>query len=177
MFPTEAANRILLLSFASLALFSLAKESGAAEPTAPSAGVEERGIERAPVPINPFPLPGLPNPIVAFTGTENYQVGGQNMVRYKLAVKNHAAYPDAIFVPAPKLPPCGANVNASRTWVDIYHATQKIYIYGFCALGSSNDLINLWFAVPAAQSPPSVVVVLNDRQMNKQYISNPVTIP
>jgi len=124
----------------------------------------------------------LPNPVVAFTGKENYQANGQNWTRYKLAVKNYTAYPNAMFAPAPFLPPCGANKNSSRTWVNIYHYVtikgSPQYIYGFCALSSANDLVNLWFASPAGKPPPSpVVVVLEDRQMKKNYISNTVAIP
>jgi hypothetical protein len=119
-----------------------------------------------------------PNPVLTFTGAEKYQVSGQNFVRYKLAVTNHAAYPNAMFAPAPQLPPCGQNANSSRTWVNISDSVTKIQIYGFCAFNSSDDLVNLWFARSPVQAPPShVVVVLDDRQMNKKYISNPVAIP
>jgi len=97
-------------------------------------------------------------------------------------VTNYQDFPAAMFAPAPNLPPCGINKNSSRTWVDIYYndlKTQQPHrIYGFCALGSPQDLQNLWFAVPTGQHPPSLVyVVLNDRATNKKYVSNPVNIP
>ncbi|HEY7168816.1 MAG TPA: hypothetical protein VIB79_29930 [Candidatus Binatia bacterium] len=122
-------------------------------------------------------LKALPNPVVVFVGSEKYQANGQNFVRYKLSVTNYSVYPAAMFAPAPNLPPCGANKSSSRTWVNIYQATSKAYIYGFCAFNSSGDLTGLWFAVQAGQPVPSpVVVVLDDRQLNKNYVSNAVTI-
>jgi hypothetical protein len=61
--------------------------------------------------------------------------------------------------------------------VNIYQATRKTYIYGSCAFNSSDDLTGLWFSVQEGQPIPSpVVVVLDDRQVKKNYISNSVTI-
>ena len=132
--------------------------------------------------------PSIPNPIAEFTGSENYQTNGQSWTRYKLAVKNYQAYPAAMFAPAPNLPPCGSNKNSARTWTEIYTINQKVslpqtqpqyvYVYGFCAFSSPQDLLNLWFAVPQGQHPPTpVYVILNDRQLNKKYVSNPINIP
>jgi len=121
--------------------------------------------------------PALPNPVVSFTGSEKYQVSGQTWIRYKLSVTNYAAYPNSIFAAAPNLPPCGANKNSSRTWVNIYQAATNSFVYGFCAFNSAADLTSLWFAVQRGQPVPSpVIVVLSDRQLNKNYISNSVII-
>lgn len=171
---------ISVLSVMTWGVVGLVPGAQAADPPAPSPTAEEQKgagtVEERGIPL--LPPSTLPNPVVGFTGKETHQVNGQNFIRYKLRVKNYAEYPDKMFAPAPNLPPCGANTNASRTWVNIYHATKKSYIYGFCALGASTDLVTLWFARPEGQPPPSpVIVVLEDRQANKQYVSNPVTIP
>src|SRR5437879_5905450 len=64
--------------------------------------------------------PVLPNPVLYLTGTESYQQGGKQFIRYKYDVFNKDAYPAELFAAAPALPPCGANTKASRTWVDIF---------------------------------------------------------
>ena len=122
------------------------------------------------IPIKPIiPNPGLlcgktyPKPQVSFIGVENYSVSGVDYTRYLLSVDNRAQYPDALFAPSPTLPPCGLNTNSARTWVGIFDQDNK-YIYGFCALGSADDMGGLWFAVPAGEAPPTGVwVILWDR--------------
>ena len=114
----------------------------------------------------------VPNPVLVLTGTELYQVGGKNFIRYKYIVYNSSDYPDSMFAAAPNLPPCGKNTKASRTWVDIYDQSGK-RLYGFCALGKSADLNKLWFALEEGVIPPSwVYIELNDRQTNTKYKSN-----
>jgi len=116
--------------------------------------------------------PPLPNPILYLTGNEYYTVNGTNFVRYRYDVFNKQAYPGAMFTPAPGLPPCGANANSSRTWVDFFTSRGQ-RLYGFCALGSPNNLGSIWFALPEGQIPPSYVYIeLNDRQTNTKYKSN-----
>src|SRR2546428_4060234 len=88
----------------------------------------------------------LPQPQLVFAGTEDYAAGGKQWTRYKLSVCNRSEYPDAMFAPAPDLPPCGRNTKSARSWVDIYSRDGK-RLYGFCALGSSDNLKLLWFAV------------------------------
>ncbi len=166
MFP-GTAKEVSLLSVVIVVLISLV-----------TGRVANAAESRGTAPEISITKPGLPNPVLAFTGAEKYQANGQNWVRYKLSVTNHAAYPNAMFAAAPNLPPCGANKNSSRTWVNIYQAIKKTFVYGFCAFNSSDDLTGLWFAVQAGQPVPSpVVVVLDDRQLNKNYICNSVTIP
>jgi len=113
---------------------------------------------------------------VSVVGTENYTANGNAWVRYLLTVVNRHEYPDSLFSPAPDLPPCGLNTNSSRTWVNILDQDDN-YIYGFCALGSAEDLGGLWFAVAAGTDPPSAVrVILNDRLCEKEYRSELVEI-
>ncbi len=120
----------------------------------------------------------LPNPILKYVGSEEYSANGKQFIRYKLAVENWQDYPDALFVASPNLPPCGNNNNSSRTWVDIFNSANGDRIYGFCALGKSENLQNLWFAVEKCQIPPALVhIKLIDRLLNKEYPSNRVKIP
>jgi hypothetical protein len=113
----------------------------------------------------------LPNPVLVFMGPEFFETGGKSFTRYKYAVENFQAYPSELFAAAPKLPPCGANTNSSRTWVDIYSTDGK-RLNGFCALGNPADLGKLWFALEADVLPPSwIYIELNDRQTNTKYKS------
>ena len=114
----------------------------------------------------------VPVPRIAFAGTESYEAGGKQWTRYKITVTNRSAFPGDLFMPAPDLPPCGRNTQASRTWVDI-HDGQGRRLYGFCALRTPEDLGSLWFAVEKHQSgPPQIYIVLIDRQTNRTYRSN-----
>lgn len=118
----------------------------------------------------------LPNPQLTFTGTQNYTGSdGNPYVKYSLSVSNWSSYQNSMFTAAPSLPPCGLNTNSSRTWVNIYNATNNDYVYGFCALGSAEDLTALWFGVLQGTNPPqSVYVTINDRQTGVVYRSNTV---
>jgi hypothetical protein len=119
------------------------------------------------------PTAPLPNPILYLLHTEPYTTGGGAFVRYRYDVLNREAYPAAMFAPAPSLPPCGRNANASRTWVDIFEYPTNRRLYGFCALGNPNDLSQIWFALPEGQLPPSYIYIeLNDRQTGTRYRSN-----
>jgi hypothetical protein len=114
----------------------------------------------------------LPNPVLIFTGAEYYETGGKAFIRYKYEVFNGDTYPNAIFAPAPTLPPCGLNTRSARTWVDIFDQRGK-RLYGFCALGGNRDLNGLWFALPVDELPPSwIYIELNDRQTGTKYKSN-----
>ena len=118
------------------------------------------------------PQPLLPNPVLYLTGTDSYTANGKSFIRYSYDVFNKDAYPAEMFAAAPALPPCGANKKASRTWVDFYDQSGK-RLYGFCALGSPNDLGTIWFALEEGVVPPSwIYIELNDRQTNTKYKSN-----
>jgi len=114
----------------------------------------------------------LPNPVLYLIGTEAYQAGGKQFIRYEYDVLNKDSYPAEMFAAAPALPPCGANTKASRTWVDIFDQRGK-RLYGFCALSKPSDLSKLWFALEPGAVPPSYVYIeMNDRQTNTKYKSN-----
>jgi hypothetical protein len=116
--------------------------------------------------------PPLPNPVLYFTGTELFQQGGKQFVRYKYDVFNKDQYPADMFAAAPNLPPCGANTKSSRTWVDFFDSRGK-RLYGFCALLKPTDLNQIWFALEQDVIPPSYVYIeMNDRQTNTKYKSN-----
>jgi hypothetical protein len=103
---------------------------------------------------------------------ESVVTDGNGNTTYNLDVPNYSIFPDALFAPAPDLPPCGLNTNSSRTWVDIYNQ-DGARIYGFCALGAAADLNTIWFGVPAESTPPTeVYIVLTDRQTGATYVSN-----
>jgi hypothetical protein len=117
-------------------------------------------------------MPPLPNPVLVHTGSEVYQAGGKQWVRYQYLVDNLAVYPNEMFAPAPDLPPCGTNTKSSRTWVDIYNQSGK-RLYGFCALGNRDGLGKLWFALEVGVLPPSwVYIEMTDRKTNTKYKSN-----
>lgn len=114
----------------------------------------------------------IPNPVLYLKGTEYYTAGGQNFIRYKYGVDNFQQFPDELFAAAPNLPPCGANTRSSRSWVDFYTMSGK-RLYGFCALGKSENLNSIWFALPDGEVPPSYIYIeINDRQTNTKYKSN-----
>lgn len=116
--------------------------------------------------------PPLPNPVLVFAGSEPYTASGTQYIKYKYFVFNSTAYPDAIFAAAPSLPPCGANTNSSRTWVDLFSLTGR-RLFGFCALTKADDLNTIWFGLPADQIPPSYIYIeMNDRETNIKYKSN-----
>jgi len=118
------------------------------------------------------PPPAPPNPQLHLTGTEAYTTGGKDFIRYRYDVANKDAYPNAMFAAAPRLPPCGANTKASRTWVDVFDERGK-RLNGFCSFGSPADLGKIWFALEQGVTPPSYVfIVLTDRLTKAKYKSN-----
>lgn len=124
-----------------------------------------RGVATAPRPV-------IPNPVLYLLGIESYQSGNKTFTRYKFDVLNRDDYPAEMFAAAPRLPPCGNNTKASRTWVDFFDQTGK-RVNGFCALGKPADLNGIWFALEEGTVPPSwVYIEMNDRQTNTKYKSN-----
>ena len=118
------------------------------------------------------PQPVLPNPVLYLMGTETYETGGKEFIRYRFDVLNKDAYPADFFAAAPALPPCGLNKKSSRTWVDFFDQRGK-RLYGFCALSSPADLNQIWFALESDVVPPSwVYIEMNDRQTSTKYKSN-----
>ncbi|RIJ50105.1 T9SS C-terminal target domain-containing protein [Maribellus luteus] len=130
-------------------------------------------------PSIPMPCyPGLPDPILEYEGSEPYvTAGGDNAIMYKLDVSNWNVYPQALFLQAPYLPPCGLNTNSSRTWVDIFDASNDQKLYGFCALNSPEGLNSIWFGLPELTEPPmEVYITIWDRYCDIVYTSEPVEL-
>src|SRR5438045_9170429 len=116
--------------------------------------------------------PTIPKSVLYFIGQEQYVANNVNYIRYRYGVLNSSSYPAAMFASAPALPPCGSNTNSSRTWVDLFDQRSK-RLYGFCALGTSEQLNSIWFALPEGQVPPSwIYIELTDRQTSLKYKSN-----
>jgi hypothetical protein len=122
-------------------------------------------LETSAVPASP---PPLPVPVAVFMGPEFFEANGKQWTRYRYDVVNRTDFPNTLFAPAPKLPPCGLNRNASRTWVDIFDLSGK-RLNGFCALGSQDDLSKLWFALERDVIPPSWIrIVITDRETGEK---------
>jgi hypothetical protein len=120
----------------------------------------------------PAAAQSLPSPVLYLTGQEYYSANGKNWIRYRYDVLNKGAYPAALFAAAPALPPCGNNTNSSRSWVDFFDNRGK-RLYGFCALGSPQNLGSLWFSVEEGTVPPSwVYIEIHDRQTGTKIKSN-----
>ena len=116
--------------------------------------------------------PVLPNPVLYFTGTEFYETGGKQLIRYNYDVLNKDVYPNELFAASPDLPPCGTNTKAARTWVDIYDQRGN-RLQSFCNLRKPSDLGTIWFALEVDKVPPSYVYIeMNDRKTPIKYKSN-----
>jgi len=132
-------------------------------------------LTRAQTPVSGRTAVSLPAPQLEFVGQEAYEISGAKGTRFKLTVTNRASIPGFLWQQAPNLPACGKNENAARTWVEIFGSPDHKRLNGFCALGSSENLGQLWFAVPSGEKgPPCVYIVMTDRQTGKKYISNRV---
>lgn len=126
-----------------------------------SAGTETRATQ-----------PILPNPVLYLMNTELYTQGGKQFIRYRFDVANKNEYPDALFAPAPALPPCGQNKNSARTWVTVYDQSGK-RLQAFCVFGKPADLGSIWFALEEGVLPPSYIYIeMHDRQTDTKYKSN-----
>jgi WD40 repeat protein len=132
-----------------------------------------------PAPVTPVttPLPSgcshtLPQPELAFGGTESYEPAGGHYTRYRLMVVNWDSFPDELFAAAPGLPPCGLNANASRAWVHIYEGDGSP-LYGFCGLQRAEHMTGIWFGLPEGKEPPdNVYIEIVDRLCGVTYRSN-----
>jgi hypothetical protein len=119
-------------------------------------------------------FPNLPAPILALSGTDRYEANGTNWIRYGLTVQNNDQFPGDLFDHAPHLPPCGLNINSSRTWVHVYNNDHESFSV-FCALDS---LDSFWFAIQSNEAPPSSIYVeLDDRECDQKYSSQLLPIP
>ena len=117
----------------------------------------------------------LPDPILTYVGTEDYEVRGNQFTSYRFNVTNSNSFPDELFRVASDLPPCGLNTNSSRTWVDIFESGNRVY--GFCGFSESDNLNLIWFAKPRGESLPGPVhIQLNDRGCDVKYTSNTIRL-
>ena len=119
----------------------------------------------------------MPTPKLKFVERQENTENGRRYTVFRLTVDNWEKYPEELFEPAPNLPPCGKNTNASRTWIDIYDQKGK-RIYGFCAIKSARELLNtLAFSIPEGAIPPEkVFIVIFDRARKKFYKSKKVSV-
>ena len=116
----------------------------------------------------------IPKPQLQYDSISTTTVPGYLL--FHLTIRNSSGFPDAMFTPAPHLPPCGLNTNSSRSWVFIYDKDGN-HIYGFCALRSSAELSHIWFTAPPNAVPSMVYVVIWDRATNERYTSDTIPIP
>ena len=117
--------------------------------------------------------PPLPVPKIQFLA-KNVSGG---FIHYWFTVSNRDLYDDALFVKSPQLPPCGANLAASRTWVLIFK-NNAVPVSGYCAISSHTQLARLSFAVKATDPQPhSFFIRMRDRRCNRTVQSNMVGIP
>jgi hypothetical protein len=116
--------------------------------------------------------PDLPDPELVMLGWED----GTEYTTYFLSVVNWSDFPDVLFEPAPDLPPCGENPNASRTWVDIYREDHS-RIYGHCGVYEAEGLTDIRFNLPIGTPPGCVYITLTDRRCGNVYTSNLVCMP
>ena len=107
-------------------------------------------------------------------------IDGFGNSHYELDVPNASQFPDELFAFTSDLPPCGANGNSSRSWVDIKRTSDDSFVFGFCALGKASNLNNIWFSVrpgSTAPFPSQVYIVITDRACGRTYKSNSIDIP
>lgn len=119
----------------------------------------------------------IPDPELEFVEKQELTENGRRFTVFRLTVNNWEKFPEELFEPAPNLPPCGKNENASRTWIEIYNQKSK-RIYGFCAIKSAKELMNaLAFSIPEGATPPEkVFIVIFDRERKKFYKSKKVSV-
>jgi hypothetical protein len=127
-------------------------------------------------PFRPEPA-ALPVPRLSFLRSERDNIRGTEFVRFYLSVDNWRDFAADFFAASPNLPPCGANTNAGRSWVDIVDSATGARIYGFCALGQPQDLTQLWFARQVGTPiPASVRIRIHDRLQDVVRDSNDVAV-
>lgn len=111
----------------------------------------------------------LPVPVANVGAIEQLAAGGTSIV---VGVTNWADYSDDFFVAAPDLPPGGANLWASRTWVDVEDGETGKRLYQFCDLSSAKQLSGLSFMLsPGSAAPASLRIRLLDRRSGTERVS------
>jgi len=118
----------------------------------------------------------LPAPVLDVVDIQEESSGHISFTRVGLSVLNWAAFPDELFEPAPDLPPCGFNRNASRTWLEIYDQDGR-NLYGYCAMHPARRMARFSFAVEGGRRLPEYVYIeLIDRRTGTVYTSEPAYV-
>lgn len=105
----------------------------------------------------------LPPPALDYLGYEL----NDGFRRLYFEVTNFGTYAPELFSPAPELPPCGRNTNASRIWLEIY--LDGVRRYGYCALTDPTGAIVLQVAIGSEEPIPSLLgVELWDRATDRR---------
>ena len=120
----------------------------------------------------------MPIPKLVFSHIYLHPIGEHKAVWFYMTISNWADYPDELFEAAPNLPPCGANTNSSRTWVNIKNSSDNSFVYGYCGFNSPSWLRQIHLPTIMGESPPPwVYVTVWDRLNNKNYRSNSISLP
>lgn len=105
-----------------------------------------------------------PTPVLVYVG----EAGGT----LTLSVSNSASYDPALFVLDPSLPPCGADPNGSRTWVEVFDGSGT-KLHTFCDFDDPADMASMSFT--PASPPAQLYIELWDRDTGLRARSNTVT--
>lgn len=101
----------------------------------------------------------------------SYDVSGTPRYRFNVKITNLDVIPEALFVPAPDLPACGLNTNASRTYVRFYDENDA-QLGSYCAVYDKNVINGLSFSIPQSSPlPKAVKMVLEDRRCETSHDS------
>lgn len=153
--------------FATLAVM-LAAQSAAMTDATPALAARPSATV-PPIVARPVPIPA---PVIKFIGQTTSTKDGKTWVFYSYELVNRNAFPAVFWTPAPSLPPCGSNSNASRAWVDIYDGSGK-RLYGYCAEKSTAQFQRFGFTLEAGtMPPPTVYVTITDRFTGRVFKSN-----
>jgi hypothetical protein len=123
--------------------------------------------------------PYLHSPDLFYTGKKEVQRGANGNVYtyYHLSIRNSTSFPVELFTLSPDLPPCGSNLNASRTWVNIYDSETEELLYGYCGFTKPHDALDFQLAVPFGDTDTiEVYVKYIDRKCEMEYASNTLVI-
>lgn len=85
-----------------------------------------------------------------------------------LSVTNSASYDPELFVLNAALPPCGANPNGGRTWVEVFDQSGT-KLDTFCDFDDRSDMAS--FSFTPATPPAQVYIELWDREANRRVRS------
>lgn len=106
-------------------------------------------------------------------------VRGRDFQHVDIEVTNWELFSDEMFAPAPDLPPCGANTNASRTWVSVHDADNDHRLNSFCGFRRAEDLSSsVWFSrAVGTDLPKNVELRIHDRSARIVLTSDAVPVP